>query len=56
MQIEANEIFAVEIEGEHYHYKCTPNDYRLHKDDLILKGDEDRNYVYICEECGEQII
>ena len=56
MQIENKDIFAVEIEGEHYHLQCTPSDYRLHKDDLILKGDQDQNEVYICNECGEQIV
>jgi hypothetical protein len=56
MLIEAKEIFAVEIEGKHYHLQCIPQDYHLQKSDLIPQGEEDRNGVYICDECDEQIV
>ena len=56
MKLEENEIFAVEIEGEHYHLECTPGDYCLHKDDILKRGDEDRGDIYLCGECGKQIV
>ena len=55
MQIEVNNVFAVEIEGEHFHLECVPADKSCRWDDCIMRGDEDPNDLYFCDECSKQI-
>jgi hypothetical protein len=56
MIIEANEVFAVEIDSQVYHLGCRPSDADISAEDLIMRGDEERNDLYFCDDCGKQII
>ncbi len=55
MVIEANEVFAVEVEGSVYHLGCTPAEVEFTESDIITKGDEDTGSIYFCDACGNRI-
>ena len=55
MVIEANEVFAVEVEGSVYHLGCTPAEVEFTESDIIAKGDEDSGSIYFCDACGNRI-
>ena len=55
MQIEENEVFAVEVEGSVYHLACTPAEVEFTESDIIPKGEEDSRSIYFCDACGNRI-
>ena len=55
MVIEANEVFAVEVEGSVYHLGCTPAEVEFTESDIITKGDEDTGSICFCDACGNRI-
>ncbi len=57
MKFDSNDIFAVEIEGAHYHLEHIPSHHKLSCDDLIMRDDKewDDDTLFFCEKCGRQI-
>jgi predicted SprT family Zn-dependent metalloprotease len=57
MEIERENIFAVTIDNQIFHYECAlKEDADFTEEDLIERDEVDTNSVYFCDSCGTRII